>query len=440
IGLMLAESRPVWETLPFIRHLQFPYRLLGPLMLVLATLAGAAVRWVERWPIAAPAVSTLTILMCAGLVVRYLDPLPWPDFGPVSVERIFLMERNWGIGTTANDEFLPSDVQSSPRPVASLLDSYATGLVDKVNRSTLPDGTLVSVRAHNSIQDRFHVTGQTAFPLRVYTFYWPGWTAYVDGRPTDIEIGRPEGLIVVPVPAGEHEVVIQLEDTWPRQLGWAFSALACILVLGVMAWPASAPASSLIAATPPTRKTLGYAWVPWVVAFGLLGLRVGLNNVNWWRERWPGPAVPTAQIQQYTPLEANLDFLAFDLPENTAHAGDQLPLTLYWQARDLVPTNWRVFVHLLNEDGQLWGQSDKLQPSDALEWKSGLPTSQWPLDRYFPDQHRLQIRPDTPPGRYRLRVGLWDEASGRRLRVLAPEGEPGPLDGVVLNETLTILP
>ena len=54
-----------------------------------------------------------------------------------------------------------------------------------------------------------------------YTFYFPGWKAYVDGKPATIEFQNPNyrGVITYLVPQGKHTVVLRYEDTKIRLLG-----------------------------------------------------------------------------------------------------------------------------------------------------------------------------------------------------------------------------
>ena len=40
------------------------------------------------------------------------------------------------------------------------------------------------------------------------------------------------------------------------------------------------------------------------------------------------------------------------------------------------------------------------------------------------DRFEVPLPPDAPPGRYQVRVGLYNEADGQRLPVLDAAGEP----------------
>jgi hypothetical protein len=138
-----------------------------------------------------------------------------------------------------------------------------------------------------------------------------------------------------------------------------------------------------------------------------------------------------AQYQQSANFGGHIDLLGYDLSSTEVEAGQQLPLTLYWRATAPVPHNYQVFVHLTKPATTLWGQSDKLNPGD-------FPSTRWPLDRFVWDDHRLQVLPGTPPGEYRLSVGLYDLSSGQRAPVFDAAGHIVG-DNVVLDTSVKVV-
>ncbi len=105
---------------------------------------------------------------------------------------------------------------------------------------------------------------------------------------------------------------------------------------------------------------------------------------------------------------------------------DKHRLTLYWQAQTEMQEDYTVFVHLLDESGNLREQADS-QP-----WQGFLPTSAWPAGEIVPDPHLL---PELPPGRYRLAVGLYSLSTMERLPVLdGAEGDSISLCEIALGE------
>ncbi|GAB4110886.1 MAG: hypothetical protein Fur005_17390 [Roseiflexaceae bacterium] len=83
-------------------------------------------------------------------------------------------------------------------------------------------------------------------------------------------------------------------------------------------------------------------------------------------------------------------------------AGGVLPLALYWQANGVIDRDYVVFVHLLDANEAKLAQRD-LQPLEGSR-----PTSSWQVGELLRDDQDLAIPAGTPPGRYRLVVGMYD--------------------------------
>src|SRR5574341_2431992 len=212
-GLVLPVSAALWKAVPLLTYLQLPWRLLGPAAMALGVLAGAAISWADAlpWPWGRLAFGIVGVAACIAGAIPVMDPLPWADYGPVTPQRLFVFEREGNVGTTAQNEFLPSSVKTMSEPQESLVRSYDTGLVDKVDRAALPKGTQVAVVEHGPQSDRFHTTSPDGFDLILFTFHFPGWAAYVDGVKTPTAATEPEGFITLHVPAGAHDVRVRLE-------------------------------------------------------------------------------------------------------------------------------------------------------------------------------------------------------------------------------------
>jgi hypothetical protein len=117
-----------------------------------------------------------------------------------------------------------------------------------------------------------------------------------------------------------------------------------------------------------------------------------------------------------------IELVGYDLAARRIAPGGRLPLTLWWRSAARVETSYTVFVHLLDAEGRVRGQVDRV-PGDGA-----LPTSGWARGEVVEDRYDLPLDPSAPPGRYRLEVGLYDARSGQRLRL----GDGG--DHVVLTE------
>jgi len=94
--------------------------------------------------------------------------------------------------------------------------------------------------------------------------------------------------------------------------------------------------------------------------------------------------------------------------------GDVLPLVLHWRAVGAVSDDYRVFVHLLDADGNRVAQSDGVP---AL-WTR--PTSGWSPGESIEDRRGLSLPADLPSGNYTLVAGLYRPLDG--VRLLTGEG------------------
>lgn len=92
------------------------------------------------------------------------------------------------------------------------------------------DITLVKWFSHQRV---FQVFSAEAHQIRLRTFYFPGWNAYVDGKPTAISLDPKVGSILIQVPPGKHEVNIKFELTPIRKAATYISIAALLLYLNV---------------------------------------------------------------------------------------------------------------------------------------------------------------------------------------------------------------
>ncbi len=124
---------------------------------------------------------------------------------------------------------------------------------------------------------------------------------------------------------------------------------------------------------------------------------------------WSPPEYDIAHPVRYD-LGGQVVLIGYDL--------DPPRLTLYWQAEADMTEDYTVFVHLIGEDGQMWGQHDG-QPLDG-----DYPTSAWDVGEVVRDEHEVAVKAGAPPGVYRLAVGMYRLADGQRLPVLDAGGQP----------------
>jgi len=121
------------------------------------------------------------------------------------------------------------------------------------------------------------------------------------------------------------------------------------------------------------------------------------------------------------PMQVNLGdqatFLGYDLDTTEVKPGGALHLTLYWQARGEIKRWYKVFTHLLDDQGRIWAQKDSVPVAGER------PTTGWMEGEVIVDQYELVVDPEASGGDYVLEVGMYEEGAGRRLRVLNEGGQ-----------------
>jgi len=112
-------------------------------------------------------------------------------------------------------------------------------------------------------------------------------------------------------------------------------------------------------------------------------------------------------------------------------AGANLQVALLWKALEQPRADYKVFVHLLNADGEI------VQQHDAMPCGWQCPTSQWRAKDTVLDQASVPLW-GLPAGTYRLAVGLYTQDTQERLPVRARSGEIVPDSYFVLPDPFLI--
>ena len=145
---------------------------------------------------------------------------------------------------------------------------------------------------------------------------------------------------------------------------------------------------------------------------------------------------PIGALDTDHPLEMNLGgkvrLLGYSI-QSGFRPGDGIRLTLFWQAMAEMDKDYTVFIHLVDDKGNLWGQKDN-PPVDGF-----YPTTKWEMGEIVRDQYDLLISPEAQPGEYRLEAGMYLVETGQRLVILS-EGTHSPVGDKVVLGTIQVQP
>ena len=166
-----------------------------------------------------------------------------------------------------------------------------------------------------------------------------------------------------------------------------------------------------------------------MLAFVLLNVTL-LGPLGWFRIISPIGEALIAGYSQKANLAGEALLLGYDLSSTRAASGDVVEVTVYWMAQRPMTRTYQSFVHLVYPEGEIWSQSDHLNPG-------GFPTNLWPTDRYISDEHRLIIPDGVRPGPYLLVTGLYTLEDNRRLPIISAECG-GRADSVILCQPILV--
>jgi hypothetical protein len=211
-ALMLPVTTLLWDFLPKLRFMQFPWRwmlCLGIPFTLFLTLG------VRRWPARA---GLYLATLCVLAVGWHHYQAPWWD------TQADLREMQDNMATAAGyegaDEYTPVGADPSS--------------VDKTARLVTVDGpahAAIRVSAWRAEQKEFSAEMSAADNLALHLFNYPAWRVEVNGQIVHAGTREGTGAMLVPVEAGTNRVQIVFVRTWDRTVGAWISIVALVFVL-----------------------------------------------------------------------------------------------------------------------------------------------------------------------------------------------------------------
>lgn len=414
VFMLLQESLDVWLAIPYFRQLRFPERLLRIGALWLALLGGSSVlllpdrRQAQSLIIALPVVvaAALPQVYGAGQFIR-MDTLTALD--EIEFE---LTTHIWG--TTSYDEYDPIWGENIPRPdEVPEAELYADDplriapyLLDIIQAFPALKSEQVNTTTHR-------ITTTEARAVRFHQYYFPGWTATLDGKPVDIYADSRIGLITVDVPAGEHTVSLRYTGTTAQRVG-TWITLLSLGVAGAVAITGWRLARAQCRLTPiqsggVLSARAGLAIMAGVVAFALANELVIAPHTDWFRHESPPDDPAYMEQAVHVSFGDTFELVGYTLREDTVHPDGWLTVTLYWRPLHPIEERYRTRVHLVNlGQTEAWAVSEPPLPHGG---RGATP------DNFLSDTHTMQIYDWAPPYVGRLSVQMLDRTTGEPLRL-----------------------
>jgi hypothetical protein len=212
--LMFPVSLLLWNILPKMQFMQFPWRWLLCLSMIFTLFVTAGL---QRWSMRlAVCLLSLAVIVMGWHRVQ----APWWDT-PADLRE---MQDNMytGEGYEGTDEYTPLGADPSA--------------IDKDARKVTVNGPArADIRVQRWDAEIKTFTAQLTAPdqLALRLFSYPAWTIEVNGREVETASSTTTGQMLVPVGAGMNRVEIRWTRTWDRTLG---GSISLITLLGLIGW------------------------------------------------------------------------------------------------------------------------------------------------------------------------------------------------------------
>jgi uncharacterized membrane protein len=197
VGAILATDWTsfVWQHVVTLQYLQFPWRMLMVPALFMPLLALYAFERVG----AKATVALIALLVLLNL--HHTEPKGYQTFDEEYFSPTYIAKTGFETTTRGEDQ---------PRWMQHQFAYTGDGLVN-------PTGITVRTLSQTSSRHEYSVNAAASTKVFDSTNYYPGWTVLIDGHETQIEPSAGFGLISFNVPAGQHQIVVELRKTSVRR-------------------------------------------------------------------------------------------------------------------------------------------------------------------------------------------------------------------------------
>lgn len=422
--MQMPLSAGLWRAIPLLAFVQFPWRLTGPLSLLLSVLAGAGVALVAQ-RIRQPALRIAWVGI--ALLLTIVAATPWlystyvPDAPTASIVEVQNFERRTNfIGGTAAGEYLPRWVAVMPDP-DRLLGLYAQA--DVIPRLQPSSAVVVEDMAWDMKGAALTLQARVDTRLTFDWLYFPGWWAELDGERVTVTPSEPNGFVSVEVPAGEHHLRLGFGPT-PLRRAAMWVSIAALVIWGtglafLRIWGGvQEEADRVVRQYREAGPIFAAVLLAALTAFGGKVLVFDRVNTPIRQERFAYGVEKGLQTPVLATIGGKVRLLGYDLPRARVASGGRLHITLYWSpAEGAIGEDLASVLMLRDGEGNIVQQMLEYYPA-------GVPTSTWLPGFYVQEPLTLEIPPGTPPGSYLLQVGMYSEVAGRNLDVLNVDGSP----------------
>jgi len=221
--LMLRFTIPLWDHLPKLRFVQFPWRWMSMVALIFACFAAAVCDRRRGW--------LLFVVLAVGSLPlgHFLVSNGWWDSDEMPTQYAAI-ER--GTGFDGTDEYDPMGDDHSDLPVNAPLVKV---LPEGNNPAKRPEAQ-ARVVEWKTEQKEIRVEAKEKARVALRLLNYPAWKVEVNGRAITPERMDDFNVMVIPVEQGSALIRVWFARTLDRSIGIGVSAIAVIATAGLLLW------------------------------------------------------------------------------------------------------------------------------------------------------------------------------------------------------------
>lgn len=398
--LMTEISLDVWLKVPLMGQLRFPWRVFRVGVVFFAFLGGASLLLLpSRWR-GHGAVIGSVVMIVSALPTLYAPPLTvdYDNLGPS--DSIHYEVETAAFGTTSFNEFKPdwgNAVPSSPPDDLDSIDVHPMRIW-----AIAPESANMEIAY---LDDRsVQVTSDEAFDLQFRQFFFPSWSATLDGAPIEITPDPTFGQMTIAVPAGKHTIDLSFTGTSVQNIA-PFVTLVSLVAVGVLYFRGrqlDQETSHPVGLSPRLSAVIGIGVI--VVA---LGNRFYVSpDTNWFRHTSPADSPAYMETPVHQQFGDAYELLGYTLHDHKVAPGGELEITLYWRALQPIRLGYHPKVQLVGwQNDVFWGTSEPL-------FIGPNPVVHTP-DYFVSEQHIISLADKMPPYVGRISVQLLDNQTNQ---------------------------
>lgn len=209
IFLNTKMALPLWQAIPLLDTIQFPWRMHAVLIFIAAYLASFLIDRSNKKTLLA------SLIVAAAIIstITYTKPVSFVDRGD-------LFYSTNEDTTNVRDEYLPLWVKTKPQDRAP----------KKIQ--LLGDGQITQ-ELTSHLKYNVQVDSPKETILQVNTIYFPKFEAKIDGKAAPIDYNNDLGVINLKLPSGKHEAIIKYTESPVHLTADLISLLALFATGGI---------------------------------------------------------------------------------------------------------------------------------------------------------------------------------------------------------------